>query len=92
MQLSPAKLSLSIGKVCIPALADGLLDSLKAKGVHAANVTVAAFGNPAQMRPKLSQNNSGNCPPNLGHRGQWEYLTVNETKAGANASLCPDVC
>jgi short-subunit dehydrogenase len=43
---SPDYLSLSIGKAGIRALAHGLFESLKDKGVHVATVTVAAFVNP----------------------------------------------
>jgi len=39
-------LSLSIGKAGIRALAYGLFDSLKEKGIHVATVTVATFVNP----------------------------------------------
>lgn len=39
-------LSLSIGKAGIRALAQGLFDSFKEKGVHVATVTVAAFVDP----------------------------------------------
>lgn len=46
LQPSPDYLSLSIGKAGIRALAQGLFDSLKGKGVHVATVTVAAFVKP----------------------------------------------
>lgn len=46
LQPSPDYLSLSIGKAGIRALAQGLFDSFKAKGVHVATVTVAAFVDP----------------------------------------------
>ncbi len=42
----PEYLSLSIGKAGIRALAHGLFESMKAKGIHVATVTVAAFVNP----------------------------------------------
>lgn len=43
---SPEYLSLSIGKAGIRALAQGLFEPFKAKGVHVATVTVAAFVDP----------------------------------------------
>jgi len=46
LQPSPDYLSLSIGKAGIRALAHGLFESFKAKGVHVATVTVAAFVDP----------------------------------------------
>ena len=46
LEPSPEYLSLSIGKAGIRALAHGLFENLKAKGVHVATVTVAAFVNP----------------------------------------------
>ncbi|SFV29701.1 SDR family NAD(P)-dependent oxidoreductase [Hyphomicrobium facile] len=46
LEPSPEYLSLSIGKAGIRALALGLFENLKAKGVHVATVTVAAFVNP----------------------------------------------
>lgn len=46
LQPSADYLSLSIGKAGIRALAQGLFDSMKDKGVHVATVTVAAFVNP----------------------------------------------
>lgn len=46
LQPSPDYLSLSIGKAGIRALAHGLFDGLKDKGVHVATVTVAAFVDP----------------------------------------------
>lgn len=46
LQPSSDYLSLSIGKAGIRALAYGLFESFKAKGVHVATVTVAAFVNP----------------------------------------------
>lgn len=46
LQPSPDYLSLSIGKAGIRALAQGLFDSFKDKGVHVATVTVAAFVDP----------------------------------------------
>lgn len=42
----PDYLSLSIGKAGIRALAQGLFESLKEKGVHVATVTVAGFVDP----------------------------------------------
>jgi short-subunit dehydrogenase len=39
-------MSLSIGKAGVRALAHGLFESLKAKGIHVATVTVAAFVDP----------------------------------------------
>ncbi|MBN8913537.1 MAG: SDR family NAD(P)-dependent oxidoreductase [Rhizobiales bacterium] len=46
LQPSPDYLSLSIGKAGIRALAHGLFETFKAKGVHVATVTVAAFVDP----------------------------------------------
>lgn len=46
IQPSPDYLSLSIGKAGIRALAQGLFDNFKEKGVHVATVTVAAFVDP----------------------------------------------
>lgn len=46
LQPSPDYLSLSIGKAGIRALAQGLFDSFKDRGVHVATVTVAGFVNP----------------------------------------------
>jgi short-subunit dehydrogenase len=46
LQPSPDYLSLSIGKAGIRALAQGLFESFKEKGVHVATVTIAAFVNP----------------------------------------------
>jgi short-subunit dehydrogenase len=43
---SPDYLSLSIGKAGIRALAQGLFESFKEKGVHVATVTVATFVDP----------------------------------------------
>ncbi|WP_236840771.1 SDR family NAD(P)-dependent oxidoreductase [Bradyrhizobium sp. CCGE-LA001] len=43
---SPDYLSLSIGKAGIRALAQGLFESLREKGVHGATVTVAGFVSP----------------------------------------------
>ncbi len=43
MQPHPEYLSLSIGKAGIRALAQGLFESFKEKGVHVATVTVAGF-------------------------------------------------
>ena len=45
LEPNPEYLSLSIGKAGIRALAHGLFESLKSKGVHVATVTVAAFVN-----------------------------------------------
>lgn len=46
LQPSPDYLSLSIGKAGIRALAQGLFEGFKEKGVHVATVTVAAFVDP----------------------------------------------
>jgi NAD(P)-dependent dehydrogenase (short-subunit alcohol dehydrogenase family) len=46
LQPSPDYLSLSIGKAGIRALAQGLFEPFRAKGVHVATVTVAAFVDP----------------------------------------------
>lgn len=46
LEPSPDYLSLSIGKAGIRALAQGLFESFKAKGVHVATVTVATFVEP----------------------------------------------
>lgn len=46
LEPSPEYLSLSIGKAGIRALALGLFENLKARGVHVATVTVEAFVNP----------------------------------------------
>ena len=46
LEPNPEYLSLSIGKAGIRALAHGLFDSLKQKGIHVATVTVAAVVNP----------------------------------------------
>jgi NAD(P)-dependent dehydrogenase (short-subunit alcohol dehydrogenase family) len=46
LEPSPDFLSLSIGKAGIRALAQGLFESLKVKGIHVATVTVAAFVDP----------------------------------------------
>jgi len=46
LQPSPDYLSLSIGKAGIRALAHGLFESFKEKGIHVATVTVAAFVDP----------------------------------------------
>lgn len=46
LQPSPDFLSLSIGKAGIRALAQGLFESFKDKGIHIATVTVAGFVNP----------------------------------------------
>lgn len=46
LQPHPDYLSLSIGKAGIRALAQGLFDSFKDKGIHIATVTVAGFVNP----------------------------------------------
>ena len=43
---NPEYLSLSIGKAGIRALAHGLFESLKEKGIHVATVTVAALVSP----------------------------------------------
>lgn len=43
LEPNPDYLSLSIGKAGIRALAHGLFESLKVKGVHVATVTVATF-------------------------------------------------
>jgi len=47
LQPHPDYLSLSIGKAGIRALAHGLFESFKEKGIHVATVTVATFVNPA---------------------------------------------
>jgi len=47
LEPNPEYLSLSIGKAGIRALAIGLFDSLKEKGIHVATVTVAALVSPA---------------------------------------------
>ena len=47
LQPHPDYLSLSIGKAGIRALAHGLFESYKEKGIHVATVTVATFVNPA---------------------------------------------
>lgn len=47
LQPSPDYVSLSIGKAGIRALAQGLFESFKEKGVHVATVTVAASVDPA---------------------------------------------
>ena len=47
LEPNPEYLSLSIGKAAIRALALGLFDSLKEKGIHVATVTVAALVSPA---------------------------------------------
>ena len=46
LEPNPEYLSLSIGKAGIRALAHGLFDSLKQKGIHVATVTVAAVVSP----------------------------------------------
>jgi short-subunit dehydrogenase len=46
LEPSPEYLSLSVGKAGIRALAQGLFESLKEKGIHVATVTVAALVNP----------------------------------------------
>jgi len=46
LQPHPDYLSLSIGKAGIRALAHGLFESFKDKGIHIATVTVATFVNP----------------------------------------------
>lgn len=46
LQPSPDYLSLSIGKAGIRALAQGLFEPFREKGVHVATVTVAAFVDP----------------------------------------------
>ena len=46
LQPHPEYLSLSIGKAGIRALAQGLFESFKEKGIHVATVTVAAFVDP----------------------------------------------
>ena len=46
LEPNPEYLPLSIGKAGIRALAHGLSDSLKQKGIHIATVTVAAVVNP----------------------------------------------
>jgi short-subunit dehydrogenase len=46
LQPHPDYLSLSIGKAAIRALAHGLFESFKDKGIHVATVTVATFINP----------------------------------------------
>lgn len=46
LEPNPDYLSLSIGKAGIRALAYGLFESLKVKGVHVATVTVTAFVDP----------------------------------------------
>jgi short-subunit dehydrogenase len=46
LEPNPEYLSLSIGKSGIRALAHGLFESLKAKGIHVATVTVGAVVNP----------------------------------------------
>ncbi len=47
----PDYLSLSIGKAGIRALAQGLFESFKEKGVHVATVTVAGFVEPGTKHP-----------------------------------------
>ncbi len=49
---SPDYISLSIGKAGIRALAIGLFDDFKAKGIHVATVTVAAFIEPGSDHAK----------------------------------------
>ena len=46
LQPHPEYLSLSIGKASIRAMALGLFESLKEKGIHVATVTIAAFVDP----------------------------------------------
>ena len=46
MEPNPEYLSLSIGKAGIRALAHGLFESMKDKGIHVATVTVAAYVSP----------------------------------------------
>lgn len=46
LQPHPDYLSLSVGKAGIRALAQGLFESLKQKGIHVATVTVAGFVEP----------------------------------------------
>ncbi len=46
LQPSANYLSLSVGKAGIRALALGLFESFKEKGIHVATVTVAAFVSP----------------------------------------------
>lgn len=48
----PDYLSLSIGKAGIRALAQGLFESLKEKGIHVATVTVAGFVDPGSKDAK----------------------------------------
>lgn len=52
LQPHPDYLSLSIGKAGIRALALGLFDSFKEKGIHVATVTVAGFVNPGSEDAK----------------------------------------
>ncbi|WP_336489641.1 hypothetical protein [Methylobacterium nigriterrae] len=52
LQPHPDYLSLSIGKAGIRALALGLFESFKEKGIHVATVTVAGFVNPGSEDAK----------------------------------------
>jgi NAD(P)-dependent dehydrogenase (short-subunit alcohol dehydrogenase family) len=52
VQPHPDYLSLSIGKAGIRALALGLFESFKEKGIHVATVTVAGFVNPGSEDAK----------------------------------------
>ena len=58
LEPNPEYLSLSIGKADIRALAHGLFESLKEKGIQVATVTVAAH-----MPPKWGGN--GQAPKNV---------------------------
>jgi len=74
---SPDYLSLSIGKAGIRALAQGLFESFKSKGVHVATVTVATFVDPGSKAAEAVADQFWQLHSQP--KGQW---TVESTYSG----------
>ena len=55
VQPHPDYISLSIGKAGIRALAQGIFEPFKEKGVHVATVTVAGFVNPGRQTDEVAE-------------------------------------
>lgn len=77
LEPSPDYLSLSLGKAGIRAMAHGLFESLKAKGIHVATVTVAAFVDPGSNAAQAVADQFWKL-----HRQQKDEWTVESTYTG----------
>ena len=79
LQPHPDFLSLSIGKAGIRALALGLFETFKEKGIHVATVTVAGFVNPGSEDAKAVSEQFWQF--HTQPQGSWEVEAVYTPKA-----------